>query len=85
MAKDATREREAPGPAEQAPRRSRERGAPHPALSAGFEEPAEVASGTGVPSPKDRLKQAFSAEIPASLMDRESAMPRTPPRARRGR
>ncbi len=28
VAKDATLEREAPGPAEQAPRRSRERGAP---------------------------------------------------------
>src|SRR4029077_14080585 len=33
----------------------------------------EGSSHTGVPTPKDRLKQAFSAEIPASLMDREAA------------
>src|ERR1700739_3133839 len=27
-----------------------------------------------MPAPKDRLKQAFSAEIPASLMDREERL-----------
>jgi len=38
-----------------------ETGAPHPALNAPSQAPA----------PKDRLKQAFSSEIPANVMDRE--------------
>jgi cell division protein FtsZ len=50
------------------------RGAPHPALSRSTPEPATRANvAAGVPTPKDRLKQAFSSEIPASLMDREAA------------
>jgi cell division protein FtsZ len=60
-------------PRSQTPAARDERGAPHPALSSSAAEPSvrERSSGAGVPTPKDRLKQAFSAEIPASLMDRE--------------
>ncbi len=43
--------------------------APHPSLSApAVMEPAEAAP--GVPSPKQRLLQAFSSEIPANVMER---------------
>ncbi len=41
-------------------------GAPHPSLG----------GSTRAPAPKDRLKQAFSAEIPANVMDREAASER---------
>ncbi len=50
-----------------------ERGAPHPALSgagAGRGDRAPAGS-AGARAPKDRLKQAFSSEIPANMMDRE--------------
>ena len=61
----------------QTPAARDERGAPHPALSAGSEEfgdgEAEAAGPPSVRSPKDRLKHAFSSEIPESLMDREAA------------
>ena len=40
--------------------------APHPALDV---PPPQT------PAPKDRLKQAFSSEIPANVMDRESPGP----------
>jgi cell division protein FtsZ len=56
-------------------RRGEQRGAPHPALSRSTpaEPAARADAAAGVPTPKDRLKQAFSSEIPASLMDREAA------------
>ncbi len=61
----------------QTPAARDERGAPHPALSAGSEElgdgEAEATVPPSVRSPKDRLKHAFSSEIPESLMDREAA------------
>jgi cell division protein FtsZ len=62
-------------PQSQTPAARDERGAPHPALSRSAPEPAarKRSSGATVPTPKDRLKQAFSAEIPASLMDRDEA------------
>ncbi len=61
--------------ASQTPAAKDERGAPHPALGATAERSAAEggSSGTSVRAPKDRLKQAFSSEIPASLMDREGA------------
>jgi cell division protein FtsZ len=55
----------------QTPAARDERGAPHPALSATSKDAETPAARTGVPAPKDRLKQAFSAEIPANVMDRE--------------
>jgi cell division protein FtsZ len=55
-----------------APAHPRQTGLPHPALSASApEEPAE----TNVPSPRERLRHAFSSEIPENVMD--------PPAARR--
>ncbi|HEY2536230.1 MAG TPA: cell division protein FtsZ [Solirubrobacteraceae bacterium] len=71
----------AAAPKSQTPAAREQRGAPHPALSSDAPtEPAsrehtsrEGSARAGVPTPKDRLKQAFSSEIPASLMDREDA------------
>jgi cell division protein FtsZ len=64
-------------PQSRTPSAREERGAPHPALSpsvSAAEPPTrERSSGASVPTPKDRLKQAFSSEIPASLMDRDDA------------
>jgi cell division protein FtsZ len=66
-----------------------ERGAPHPALSRTASKPGareadrESSLGAGVPTPKDRLKQAFSSEIPASLMDRDDARAVEPARSAR--
>jgi cell division protein FtsZ len=77
---------DAGAPQSQTPAAREQRSAPHPALSRSAPtEPVsrEGSSGAGVPTPKDRLKQAFSAEIPASLMDREDARTPEPPRAAR--
>jgi cell division protein FtsZ len=64
-------------PRSQTPAAREQRGAPHPALnrSAAERPVGKRSSGAGVPTPKDRLKQAFSAEIPASLMDRAHDAP----------
>jgi cell division protein FtsZ len=57
-------ERQAPA---EPPAPPRERGLPHPALSASPEAPEREVH---VPSPQERLRHAFSSEIPESLMDR---------------
>ena len=44
----------------------RESGLPHPALSASAQAPAERAH---VPTPQERLRHAFSSEIPENVMD----------------
>ncbi len=71
---DAGEAADVSAPQSKIPATEDERGAPHPALSAGTQQAEEGPTGTSVPSPKDRLKHAFSAEIPASLMDREGAI-----------
>jgi len=48
----------------------RETGLPHPALSA---SPAAPAEESYVPSPQERLRHAFSSEIPDDVMDRPVA------------
>ena len=50
-----------------APTHPRESGLPHPALSA--PAPAEPREEAYVPSPQERLRHAFSSEIPENLMD----------------
>jgi cell division protein FtsZ len=61
----ATRaEASAPRPRGDAP--ARERQLPHPALGATADAPPEPAR---VPTPQERLRHAFSSEIPESLMD----------------
>jgi cell division protein FtsZ len=45
----------------------RESGLPHPALASTLEQPRED---THVPSPQERLRHAFSSEIPENFMDR---------------
>jgi cell division protein FtsZ len=43
--------------------------APHPSLEAP-REPAEIPSQTPIPTPQERLRSAFSADIPLNLMER---------------
>ena len=52
-----------------APAHPRETGLPHPALSA---SPAAPAEESHVPSPQERLRHAFSSEIPDDVMGRPS-------------
>jgi cell division protein FtsZ len=60
----------------------RDSGVPHPSLRPSPEEEQEEAR---IPSPQERLRHAFSSEIPESLMDRpgavarETALPRDVP------
>jgi cell division protein FtsZ len=54
------------------PAASRERPLPHPALSAPADAPAEPAR---IPSPQERLRQAFSSEIPENVMERQPTRP----------
>jgi cell division protein FtsZ len=57
-------------PRQAPPAHPRETGLPHPALSATAPEPeVEV----HVPSPQERLRHAFSSEIPENVMDRAPA------------
>jgi cell division protein FtsZ len=63
---------EAPAP----PAHPRETGLPHPALGATDE--GLLADEPHVPSPRERLRHAFSSEIPDSLMDRPAPPPREP-------
>jgi cell division protein FtsZ len=73
---------EAPGeraPVTQSPARAvsepahpRESGLPHPALEA---TPQSAAPETHVPSPRERLRHAFSSEIPENVMERPRRAP----------
>jgi cell division protein FtsZ len=56
----------------QPPRRKRESALPHPALSATEDIHEEAAH---VPSPQERLRHAFSSEIPENVMDRQPTRP----------
>ncbi|MFI4977125.1 MAG: cell division protein FtsZ [Solirubrobacterales bacterium] len=49
------------------PRHPRESGLPHPALGASESRDEEA---TRVPTPRERLRHAFSSEIPENMMDR---------------
>ncbi|HEX7609787.1 MAG TPA: cell division protein FtsZ [Solirubrobacteraceae bacterium] len=60
--------------AAQAPRHPRETGLPHPALSASA-EPYAPTEDAHVPSPRERLRHAFSSEIPENVMERATPRP----------
>src|ERR1035437_8014171 len=47
----------------------RESGLPHPGLSASPDVPREA---TRVPTPQERLRHAFSSEIPENVLDRHA-------------
>jgi cell division protein FtsZ len=53
----------------------RESGLPHPALRASSTKADEDARGDNVPTPRERLRHAFSSEIPENVMDRPAARP----------
>jgi cell division protein FtsZ len=50
----------------------RESGLPHPALSGSTQAPQEPAH---IPSPQERLRHAFSSEIPENVMDAQKTRP----------
>jgi len=56
-----------PAPQSSPPAHPRETGLPHPALSAPAPEPEPEVQ---IPSPQQRLRHAFSSEIPENVMDR---------------
>jgi cell division protein FtsZ len=64
---------EAAPPRERPQQAPRERALPHPALSASTDAPAEPAR---VPSPQERLRHAFSSEIPENVMEPVSSATR---------
>jgi cell division protein FtsZ len=66
---------EAATPAAAATRHPRESGLPHPALRASSTNADEDARGDSVPTPRERLRHAFSSEIPENVMDRPAARP----------
>jgi cell division protein FtsZ len=63
-------------PASTGPEHRRDSGVPHPSLRPRQDEPD---SSSNVPSPQDRLRHAFSSEIPENLMDRPSRSVAAPP------
>jgi cell division protein FtsZ len=68
-------ERPAAAPSAEAgapPAHPRESGLPHPALSGSTQAPQEPAH---IPSPQERLRHAFSSEIPENVMDPQPTRP----------
>jgi cell division protein FtsZ len=61
---------EAATPAAAATPHPRESGLPHPALRASSTKADEDARGDSVPTPRERLRHAFSSEIPENVMER---------------
>src|SRR5271167_4390681 len=58
------------------PAHPRETGLPHPALSASTApQPSHEDTGTQIPTPRERLRHAFSSEIPEDVMDRSASRP----------
>src|SRR5271155_5364271 len=58
------------------PAHPRETGLPHPALGASTETPESLEEqSTPVPTPRERLRHAFSSEIPEDVMDRSAVRP----------
>jgi len=68
----AAAKRAASSPQTPAAAHPRESGLPHPALGAAAQAPAEPAR---VPSPQERLRHAFSSEIPENVMEPAPARP----------
>src|SRR6476469_4374403 len=74
----AAQERRAPEPP---PPHPRETGYPHPSL--GTTEDAPPTPEPRVPTPQERLRHAFSADIPENILDRQPAPPQRDPYASR--
>jgi cell division protein FtsZ len=70
-AKAGRRERKAATPAAAATPHPRESGLPHPALKASTEANEDVRDDR-VPTPRERLRHAFSSEIPENVMERSA-------------
>jgi cell division protein FtsZ len=66
---------EAATPAAAATPHPRESGLPHPALKASSDTSMQDARQDSVPTPRERLRHAFSSEIPKNVMDRPAARP----------
>ncbi len=74
----AAQERRAPEPP---PPHPRDTGYPHPSL--GTTEDAPPTPEPRVPTPQERLRHAFSADIPENILDRQPAPPQRDPYASR--
>jgi cell division protein FtsZ len=72
---DAEGDPAAPDPSPDPPVHPRKTGLPHPALSASAAEQAPEDTSPSVPTPRERLRHAFSSEIPENVMDRAAARP----------
>src|SRR5258707_9563380 len=59
-------------PPDAAPAHPRESGLPHPALNRSAQEPSQSAH---IPSPQERLRHAFSSEIPENVMEPAATRP----------
>jgi cell division protein FtsZ len=70
--KAASPKKRQPERATPAARHPRESGLPHPALSA---SPQDFEEDVQVPTPRERLRQAFSSDIPENIMERPPARP----------
>jgi cell division protein FtsZ len=68
----AEREKPAASTRAEPPAHPRESGLPHPALSGSTQAPQEPAH---IPSPQERLRHAFSSEIPENVMDAQPTRP----------
>ncbi|HEY6781610.1 MAG TPA: cell division protein FtsZ, partial [Candidatus Dormibacteraeota bacterium] len=66
---DAEGDPAAPDTTPDPPAHPRETGLPHPALSASAAERAPEDTTPSVPTPRERLRHAFSSEIPEDVMD----------------
>jgi len=64
-----------PEPVRASPEHPRDSGVPHPSLHPSLEEERD----TRIPTPQERLRHAFSSEIPENLMDRPGHSTPQPP------
>jgi cell division protein FtsZ len=78
----AARERRTPEPPQQPPPHPRETGYPHPALGTPREEPPPT-PGPRIPTPQERMRHAFNADIPGDVLERAPRAPAEPADAER--
>jgi cell division protein FtsZ len=70
-----------PEPEPPAPEQPRRRAMPHPSLEADAHAPIPGPEDRQIPSPQERLRQAFSADIPENVLERTTPAPAAVPAA----
>jgi len=71
----ASARRETPADTSATTPHPRESGLPHPALKASSDTSTQDTRADSVPTPRERLRHAFSSEIPENVMDRPATRP----------